>query len=61
MSNVFSVLPGAMTGAQVRATTLLAHQIAKAINDAKDAGVPQGFIVSTVHAIALSETQELLK
>jgi hypothetical protein len=54
-------LPGAMTPTQIRVFKETCQQIAEAIQDAQDAGVPQGMIVAALHGYTHRETAAMME
>ena len=61
MSNVTNIRHAIPVSADMsKAIQVFSMAIATAIDDAKAAGLPQGFVVSILHGQALSETQKLI-
>ena len=61
MSNVTNIRPPMPISAEVsKALEILDRAVVKAISDAQEAGLPQGFVVAILHANALRQTQLLL-
>ena len=59
MSNIKN-LRGGITTDQLIAFNAMCDSVSKAVGDAKDAGVPQGLIVSVLHGHAHHETAEMI-
>lgn len=61
MSNVTNIRQPMPISAEVsKALEALDRAVIKAIADAQEAGLPQGFVVAILHANALRQTQLLL-
>jgi hypothetical protein len=61
MSNVTSIRHAIPVSTEInKAVFEFSEALAKAIDAAKDAGLPQGFLVAPLHAQAMSETQRLI-
>lgn len=61
MGNVTNIRQPMPISAEVsKALEILDRAVVKAIADAQEAGLPQGFVVAILHANALRQTQLLL-
>lgn len=61
MSNVTNIRHAIPVSADMsKAIQAFSMAVATAIDDAKAAGLPQGFVVAILHGQALSETQKLI-
>ncbi|MNC82199.1 hypothetical protein D3C75_1356200 [compost metagenome] len=62
MSNVTPIRHAMPISAEVsKALETMGRAVVKAIADAQDAGLPQGFVVAVLHAQALRQTQRMLE
>lgn len=62
MSNVTNIRHAIPVSADMnKAIQAFSMAIATVIDEAKAAGLPQGFVVSILHGQALSETQKLIE
>lgn len=61
MSNVTNIRHAIPVSAEIsKAVVNFSTALAKAINDARDVGLPQGLLVAVLHGQALSETQRMI-
>lgn len=62
MGNVTNIRHAMPVSAEVsKALEILDRAIIKAIADAQDAGLPQGFVVAILHAQALRQTKRMIE
>lgn len=61
MSNVTNIRHAMPISSEVsKALEILDLAVIKAIADAQDAGLPQGFVVAILHAQAMRQTQRMI-
>lgn len=62
MSNVTNIRHAIPVSAETtKALTDMDKAICKAVDDAKSAGLPQGFVVAVLHGQALLQTQAMIE
>lgn len=62
MSNVTNIRPPMPISPEVsKALEALDRAVIKAVADAQDAGLPQGFVAAILHAHALRQTQRMIE
>ena len=62
MGNVTNIRQPMPISAEVsKALEILDRAVVKAIADAQEAGLPQGFVVAILHAHALRQTQRMIQ
>jgi len=61
MSNVTNIRHAIPVSTEItKAVNDFSTDLAKAIDSARDAGLPQGFLVALLHGQAMSETQRMI-